>query len=69
MQFYAKTIKKQAEKNFEKTWLETADLLKTRGRSVLWKKSTGKKHPLHELNKYDPLKKQYYREVLDTIHF
>jgi len=25
--------------------------------------------PLHELNKGDPLKKQYYREVLDAIHF
>ncbi len=50
MQFHAKTIKEQAEKDFEKTWLETAKLLKVNGRSIYWEKSFGKKHPLHELN-------------------
>ena len=50
MQFHAKTIKEQAEKDFEKTWLETANLLTKNGRKIYWEKSLGKKHPLHELN-------------------
>ncbi|MFH1837932.1 MAG: hypothetical protein ABH808_00315 [Candidatus Kuenenbacteria bacterium] len=50
MQFHAKTIKEQAKKDFEKTWLETAKLLTKSGRIIYWEKSLGKKHPLHELN-------------------
>lgn len=50
MQFHAKTIKEQAEKDFEKTWFETANLLTKNGRKIYWEKSLGKKHPLHELN-------------------
>ncbi len=62
MQFHAKTIKEQAEKNFEKTWLETAKLLKTRGRSMQWEKSEGKKHPIHELN-------QVFRKIFLSYGF
>jgi O-phosphoseryl-tRNA synthetase len=50
MQFNAKNIKEQAEVDFEKTWLDTAKLLKTDGRVVNWDKSEGKKHPLQDQN-------------------
>lgn len=50
MQFNAKNIRKQAEENFEKTWIKTAKLLKVSGRSMYWKKTFGKKHPLHIQN-------------------
>ena len=50
MQFHAKTIKEQAKKDFEKTWLETANLLTKSGRAMRWEKYPGEKHPLHELN-------------------
>jgi len=50
MQFHAKTIREKAKKDFEKTWLETAKLLKVGGRGMYWPKSSGQKHSLHELN-------------------
>ncbi|MFC1790364.1 hypothetical protein ACFLZP_02690 [Patescibacteria group bacterium] len=50
MEFRAKKIKKQAEQDFEKAWLETAKLLKVSGRAMYWAKTTGKKHPLHSLD-------------------
>lgn len=50
MEFHAKTIKKQAEKDFEKTWLETAKLLQVQGRVLDWPKTMGKTHPVYNQN-------------------
>jgi O-phosphoseryl-tRNA synthetase len=50
MQFNAKDIRERAEKDFEKTWLETADVLKTSGRAMVWEKTAGKKNALQDQN-------------------
>jgi len=47
--FDVKKIREMAEKDFEKAWLETAKLLKLKGRSLQWVKSEGKRHPVMEL--------------------
>ncbi|RLI25142.1 MAG: O-phosphoserine--tRNA ligase, partial [Candidatus Hecatellales archaeon] len=48
--FNAKKIREQAEKDFEKAWLETASLLKLEGRGLQWVKGVeGKRHPVLEL--------------------
>ena len=47
--FDVKRIREMAEKDFEKAWLETAKLLKLKGRSLQWVKSEGKRHPVMEL--------------------
>ncbi len=48
MEFKAKEIKNKAKLDYEKTWLETADLLVRNGRKMQWPKSLGKKHPVIE---------------------
>jgi len=56
--FNVKRIREQAEKDFEKAWLETASLLKLDGRSIEWVKGVeGKRHPVVELA-------QHLREIL-----
>jgi len=42
-------IKRKAQKDYEKAWVETASLLKKSGRKILWKKTTGKPHPVNSL--------------------
>lgn len=42
-------IKKKAQKDYERAWLETAKLLTRRGRKIEWKKAKGKTHPVEEL--------------------
>lgn len=48
MEFRAKEIKEEAKKDYEKTWLETAKLLKRTGRGMFWPKVYGKSHPVIE---------------------
>ncbi len=48
--FHAKTIKDQAEKDYEKTWLETSKLIDKSGININWVKGQGKAHPLQEFN-------------------
>jgi O-phosphoseryl-tRNA synthetase len=50
MEFHAKTIKDQAEIDFEKTWVESAKLLQTKGRQMFWSKIQGKSHPVYDQN-------------------
>lgn len=48
--FNTKRIKEQAERDFEKAWLETAGLLKLEGRSLQWVKGAkGRRHPVVEV--------------------
>jgi O-phosphoseryl-tRNA synthetase len=48
--FNVKKIREQAEKDFEKAWLETSSLLKLEDRSIRWVKGVeGKRHPVVEL--------------------
>lgn len=42
-------IKRKAQKDYEETWTETASLAKKTGRKILWKKTTGKPHPVKSL--------------------
>lgn len=47
--FFAKQIKKDAEKNYEKAWLETAKNLSMKGSNINFSKSEGKRHPIVDL--------------------
>jgi len=50
VKFDVKKIKREAERNFEKTWLETASLLKLKGRTLKWRREEGGRgHPVVEL--------------------
>lgn len=49
MPFDIKQIKSKAEKNYEKTWLETATILKIKGKNIEWKKQKGIEHPVSDL--------------------
>lgn len=50
VKFDVKKIKRDAEKNFEKTWLETARLLKLKGRTLKWGRGEGGRgHPVVDL--------------------
>ena len=47
--FHVKKIREEAEKNFEYAWLETAKLLKVKGRFIGWLEGKGKTHPIMDL--------------------
>ena len=42
-------IRKMAQRNYEKAWLETASLLTRTGRKMVWEKAVGRTHPVNEL--------------------
>ncbi|MEW6095688.1 MAG: O-phosphoserine--tRNA ligase [bacterium] len=51
MEYNIKEIKEKAKKDFEGTWLETANLIDLKGRKMLWEEKTrGKEHPVISLN-------------------
>lgn len=47
--FHAKNLKKQAEQDYEKAWLESAGLLKEEGKNISYAEKTGKAHPVADL--------------------
>lgn len=51
MEYNIKEIKGNAKKDFERTWLETANLVEVSGRKMFWEeKARGKEHPVISLN-------------------
>ena len=55
-------IKKLAKQDYEKVWLETANLLKRNGRKNVWKKALGRTHPVNNLI-------EKFRGVLHSYEF
>lgn len=51
MEYNIKEIKKKAKEDFEKTWLETANLVDIAGKKMRWEENVrGKEHPVISLN-------------------
>ncbi len=49
MTFDTESLRAQAEEDYEKAWVESARLLKFKGRNFKWKKERGKPHPVVEV--------------------
>ncbi|MGP3702225.1 MAG: O-phosphoserine--tRNA ligase [Candidatus Bathyarchaeota archaeon] len=60
--FNVKEIRKMAEEDFEKAWIETGKLVKIEGRNINWVEGKGKTHPVIDL----ALK---FRETLLSLGF
>ncbi|RLI04858.1 O-phosphoserine--tRNA ligase [Candidatus Bathyarchaeota archaeon] len=62
VKFQIKKIKGKSRENFEQAWLETAQLLKLKGRYIEWLEEKGRSHPVIDL----ALK---FRDVLLSLGF
>ena len=47
--FNVKEIRKMAEEDFEKAWIETSKLVKVKGKNISWVEGKGKTHPVIDL--------------------